>query len=390
MKKISLSLLSCVCVCCLISIIFVKNLGNNYSRANELTWYLFKHAGELHAIENRYNDLFWKKQSLINLNGRLAGLLGIRSYFKNKNIYVTSDKWITGWYGKTSTDYEIEQITDFRNFLDENGIKLLYVNEPVKYIDDSVFEKEFGMASYSNRNLDLFLSRLDKAGIHYIDLREGIKAERLDVKKLFYRTDHHWTTPAGLWATKKIAKGMNDCCGYSIDTSIYDEANYTFTEWKNCWLGEQGRLIAESYAGRDDYTEVKPKFKTSFLFKDNNGLEEGTFDGFVNERVYAPESNMNATPSWHYSYLRRNVINNKVDYGKVLLMGDSYDHVVAPFLSLAVHECDFIILRAYPETFDLRKFILDNGYDTVLICYAQFMVGAHDYKGANYRMFTFH
>ena len=389
-EKITFSLLLCVCMCALISVFFVKNTGSNYARANELIWYVMKRTGDLQDIQDRYTDCFWKKDDFINLNGWLARLFGIRSYFKNKGIYITSDRWITGWYGKTSSDYEIEQTVDFKNFLDANEIKLLYVNEPVKYIDDSVFEKEFGMPSYSNRNLDVFLSRLDEVGVHYVDLRDGIRAEGLDVKKMFYRTDHHWTTPAGLWATRKIAEGMNAWCGYSIDTGIYDKSNYIFREWKGSWLGEQGVLVAESYVGRDDYTEVKPKFETSFTFKNYDGLEEGNFDGFINEGIYDPQSNVNAHPSWHYSYLRRNVINNKVGYGKVLILGDSYDYVVAPFISLGVRECDFIVLRDYSEDFDLRKFILDNGYDTVLVCYAQFMVGAHDYQGANYRMFTFH
>ena len=126
------------------------------------------------------------------------------------------------------------------NVLEANGVNLLYVNEPTKYLDDNLFSNEFGVETYSNRNMDLFLSRIRDAGINTIDLRDNIVEENIDIEDLFYRTDHHWTTPAGLWATQMIVQGLNDTCGYDIDTSIFDKDNYNFTEWKDCWLGEQG------------------------------------------------------------------------------------------------------------------------------------------------------
>lgn len=83
-------------------------------------------------------------------------------------------------------------------------------------------------------------------------------------------------------------------------------------------------------------------------------------------------------------------MNNNVQYGKVLLLGDSYEQVVEPFLALGVKELDYLILRGTSSDFSLRQYILENHYDTVLVCYAQFMVGAHDNpKSANYKMFTF-
>ena len=71
-------------------------------------------------------------------------------------------------------------------------------------------------------------------------------------------------------------------------------------------------------------------------------------------------------------------------------MGDSYAMVTEPFLSLGVNQIDFLILRNTDDDFSLREYILENQYDTVLICYAQFMIGAHDNpQSANYKMFSF-
>lgn len=189
---------------------------------------------------------------------------------------------------------------------------------------------------------------------------------------------------------KIIADGLNKYCGYSIDTSIYNVDNYDMVEYKKAWLGEQGRKVSGAYVGLDDFTEIKPKFETSYTFKFPDGNKDGTFDMFVNEALYDKKSNVYSVGSWHYSYNRLNCINHNVNYGKVLLLGDSYEQTTEPFLSLGIKEVDSLVMREVDDSFDLKQYILDNHYDTVIIAYAQFMVGAHDDStSANYKMFSF-
>lgn len=81
-------------------------------------------------------------------------------------------------------------------------------------------------------------------------------------------------------------------------------------------------------------------------------------------------------------------MNHNVDQEKVLVLGDSFEHVVVLFLSLGVSETDALILRNFDG--NLRQYIGAGGYDTVLICYVQSMIGEHDRpQSANYNMFTF-
>ena len=378
----------------IIAIGFVRS--NSYARIERLFVYLGQKADtpdaiSVNTIEGELSSTLYNRKELINLNGTIAKSLNMRSMYSNMGMYVTDNNYIVSAYPYTTTDYEYDEITSFKQFLDENNINLLYVNEPIKYVDDSLLKDEFGIETYSNSNTDLFMTRINDAGINTIDLRDNIAEEGLNVEELFYRTDHHWTTEAGLWATMIIADGLNNYCGYQIDTSIYDENNYDKTEWEKCWLGEQGRKIAETYVGLDDYTELKPNFPTSYTFYNGDGTTfDGTFDAFVNESVYNTENDVYANPSWHYSYNRINCINNNVESGKVLVLCDSYDHVTVPFLSLGVREVDSLVLRSYDDTFSLRDYIVSRGYDTVIIAYAQFMIGAHDNEtNANYRMFTF-
>jgi hypothetical protein len=345
----------------------------------------------LDVIETSFAGDVWKHNELINLNGYLANKLNQHGQYSDMGLYVIGDCYIVTTSPETSTDYETEQTVAFRDFLEANGVNLLYVNEPTKYVDDSIFLQEFGIESYSNRNMDLFLKRLRAAGVNAVDLRECMEAEGISVYDMFYRTDHHWTVPAALWATGKIAEGLNTYCGYNTDLSYFDEQNFNRTDYPEALLGEQGRLLAQTYTGLDDYTELKPAYETAYTFKAGDGSTyEGTFDNFVDESFYNLENDVYETPLWHYSYLHLNCINNNVESGKVLLVGDSYDNLTHAFLSLQVHEVDFICLRNIPEDFSLRDYILENGYDTVVVAYAQFMVGAHDDPtSANYCMFGF-
>ena len=172
--------------------------------------------------------------------------------------------------------------------------------------------------------------------------------------------------------------------------SLYNPENYEMKEWKSCWLGEQGRKAGKTCVGLDDYTEVKPKFGTSYTFKGIGTLYEGAFDRFIDEWAFDPERDVYESNSWHHAYNRINCINHNAEKGKLLILGDSYAAVTHCFLSLGIHEVDSLILRDHDDSFNLRSYILENDYDTVLIAYAQFMVGGHDNPASSsYRMFTF-
>lgn len=376
--------------------------GASYKAVGELYCYLSgdlaaDEAGEdetenlitsISEVDSQYVDSMTWKQDLINLNGLMAKKLNIRGYYSDMGMYITEDNYIVSLSAQTSTDYEYEQVLSLKEYLDDKGINLVYVNIPTKYTDDDLFSREFGVESYSNRNTDLFLERISAAGVNTIDLRDDLESDGKNIYEMFYHTDHHWTTRSGLWAAGKIARGLNQYCGYSIDLSIYDESNYEMTEWKECWLGEQGRKIGLSYVGLDDFTEIKPKFETSFIFQKEDKETKGSFDDYINEKYYDVSKDVYLAKSWHYSYaLKPSVCNELVQEGKILFLGDSNSHVLNPFLSLGVSQIDSVILRGYKGS--IREKIEAGDYDTVIIGYVQFMIGAHDKeKSANYRMFN--
>ncbi len=336
-------------------------------------------------LQDLYIENLKKKNTLIDLNGVLAGIMKMKSFYSGSGIYICDNKYIITPYEQTTTDYEYDQISSFYQFCREHDIRFLYVNQPTKYLDDSVFADNFGIESFSNRNADQLLSRIMKSGIPCVDLRENLTSQGLDIHDMFYRTDHHWTVPAGLWASGQIADALNRYCGYTIDLSLYDDSDFEFHENKKCWLGEQGQKIGRFYMGYDDFVRIKPIFPTDYSFKSKEGdLTAGSFDYFMDENEYRLHNSM------HYIYQQRDAVNHAGPGGKLLMLDDSFGQVTEPFISLGVSEIDHLILREQDDSFDLKKYILENSYDTVIVCYTQTMIGAHDDpESANRKMFRF-
>ena len=343
-----------------------------------------------------YQTNLYPQHAWIDLNGFMARKLHIKGLYQDMGMYVLGDDYIiTRGEGQTSADYEYDEICSLKDFLDERDIGLLYVNAPVKFLDDNIFIQNFGVPSYSNSNADLFLQRIDEAGIDFLDLREELLSDGKNIFDMFYRTDHHWTVESGFWATEKITERLNWDFGYQINKGIYDKDKYLVTEYPKCWLGEQGRKVGEAYVGLDDYVRIEPNYETSFDLITPSGTQSGTFSElFINEGAYTFTQDVYSALSMHYSYLsggisQTKIINHDQSEGKILLLGDSYSQCVVPFLAQGVHEVDSLILRSYDGS--LRDYIEAGDYDTVVILYAEFMIGAHDSgeSDANYKMFSF-
>lgn len=338
------------------------------------------------------------KRMMLDFNGYIAKTLNMREIYQSNGGIVASNGYIVGTYPQTTTDYEFQQTLELKKYLDERGIQLLYVNEPTKYFDDTIIQKDFAKQTYVNANTDLFLSRLEEAGINYIDLRNTYTQMKLDSFSLFYKTDHHWTVPAGKIAAEEIAATLNENFGYHIDLTLYEDKNFTITHFDNAWLGEQGKKLGASFVGMDDYDLILPIYDTDYTITYENGdTYSGAFgEVFVSQEAYFSEENNDVykCPSWHYSYMptglsQSTVINNTISDGKkILVLGDSFEYVTVPFLSLGVSEIQSLILRSYEGS--LRDYIDAHDFDTIIIAYLSTNIHEHDNKeSVNYTMFNF-
>lgn len=401
MNKLIFSSLTGIVVAGIFGIMVIANIPNLIV---QFEWIIANKNEKLVSLSDYYyeynsdysNNVLWRS-GFININGAVTKALNVRSMYSSQYINVADNGYIVGWYSENDTVYETSQLIDFKKYLDRKGIRLLYVNNPIKYFDDRFTLEQFGKKSYGNTNADKLLDNLNSADITTIDMRQVMKNNNLDSFEMFYKTDHHWTVPAGFLCAKSMVSELNENYGYNIDFELYGESNMEYIEFKDAWLGEQGRRVAASYVGLDDFIEIKPLYDTSFTVYSNGAeLASGDFTSImVNENVYAPYSSGDHDvyngSSWHYSYAPfsiagAQIINNNVSDGKILYLGDSYSYVVVPFLALGVHEVDSYIMRNVEGS--IRETIENGDYDTVIICYASSMIGSHtDASNANYKLF---
>ncbi|MCR5655349.1 MAG: hypothetical protein K6G07_06900 [Lachnospiraceae bacterium] len=344
----------------------------------------------LNSMEADFSGDMPVRSLLVDLNGIIAKTANMDALYNDKNIYISQDDRIVSVQKKTSTDYEYMQVLALKDFLDENGIRFLYVNLPDKYTDDAVFSDEFAIESYSNRNADLLMKRLEEDGVSVLDIRDDIVTENKKVRELFYRTDHHPTVETGLWIASRIADRLDEECGYHIGETFFYPEYYDRIDWQSCWLGSQGKTVGQTYIAPDDYTVLLPLFPTDYTFQTEAGPVNGAFELYLNDDYLAGEKDIYRAESRHDVYYDYSCVNHLIGEGKVLIIEDSYGRVIEPFLSLGIHETDTILMREYKGKFDLKSYILENGYDTVIVSYSQNMIGEHDDPtSVNRYMFSF-
>ena len=98
------------------------------------------------VVFDEINNIVPLKYNLIEINGAFLKMLGCRDYYnRDYGFSVTKDGYIISQKNYTSLKYELEQIIMLKRYLDDRGVKLLYVNEPAKYIDDAVYKEEFAL-----------------------------------------------------------------------------------------------------------------------------------------------------------------------------------------------------------------------------------------------------
>ena len=286
----------------------------------------------------------------------------------NPVIQLDNNSLVSG--GKyADMEYQMEGMCKLEEICEELDIDLLYVNYPgkLKYENDI---EELGYHSYSNKNVQYLLRKMNDYGINTLDIRKDF-CRKKDYYSWFYRTDHHWTTKSGLLTANIIVEKLNNDFGYQIDKALLNEDQFAYEHYSKCWLGETGRRLSKSYSGLDDFTVIRPRYKTSLIYGDS----KGDFSILINENIYKGQNDLYTT-SWHYSYLPLGsdaigIQNNSVKNGKkILLIKDSYSVVVAPFLSLVCEDIYLWDVRYLHES-SVIDFIRNNDFDCVMVCYVE-------------------
>ena len=337
-------------------------------------------TGFTQGMDSGITENFWLKEKYIDLYGLVENLLG-RAYIRDANPSNTVVKDTTGnlHFITFPSDYTepLQGLLEVDETLKESGTPLVFVQAPLKVIEDYTVLPP-SVVDSSKANTDALIDAFEEENIDYIDLRENVKEDELDLSKLFYKTDHHWTTNTAFWAVGEVVDYLNENYNMNLDEEGFytDLNNYNQTTYKNFFLGSQGRRVGKFYAGVDDYTLITPNFDTDYEVTINKSDSSTTYIGNFEETILKEnllDESKSVYTNRYASYFGGDypevIIKNKLntDGKKVLIVKDSYALPFSAFLSNMFAETRLVDLRYYKE--DLSTYINEYKPDLVLYVY---------------------
>lgn len=298
-------------------------------------------------------------------------IVGTDSVIVMKNGYLTfeNSSVLTGAGAAESLDW-------FDKALEKRGIDFAYIQYPTKEKkDDNVLPA--GAEDNSNKNADKLLTRLSNKGIKFVDMRTLLSQKDDDWYSNFFKTDHHWKPETGVWAAGKIIEMLNSDFGYSLDSGVGDISRYNVDVYKNYCLGSQGKIATLTYADPEDISLIYPKKKTNMTVTYNTDTPKtGRFEDVLFNTDSLNDDYYNT--SVYSTYLSGNkalttIMNNDCKNGiRILVIGDSYNKCVVPYLSQAVENIDLLDRRYFDGS--VLNYIDQTKPDVVLVAYTPTLI----------------
>ena len=332
-----------------------------------------------HGCEHFLSSLQYQPDSpkiqweLISLHGFLQRQLG-RYYVDDPSLpIVTLTNGYLTWdvtpekisHETTSFDGNLEQLYRFSDFLKSRNIPLLYVNFPHK-IHKTEPKLPRGISSSTNAVTDCFLSRLENAGIDYLDTRNLFLDNPEEHYRLFFPGDHHWRNKYAFLAFQKIAEKLAQYDihfpDYVLDENSYDLSDEAGKEYFPLKLQSQVFRVGLYYSPvcKDEICQhYIPKFETDLTISvpEENWAKRGTFkeSGAIYQKS---EGALRKT---------KTAVNHLVKEKKILFIKDSVGHPVFEMLLLGVHEVVMIDMRHFSQP--LTDYVQEIQPDAVIIGY---------------------
>lgn len=292
-------------------------------------------------FETDIASTFFNKFGFVNLNGAVCNALNqpcMNGVVKLNNGYLlTTLPYSSDEVLRTYADSTIR----FDEYLKNRGTVLVYANTPYT---SSKYDPQLpiGINDYGNDNCDRFLQMLKDAGVDTIDFRETMHDDGIDQYSMMYKTDHHWTTKAGLYAYGVLEDYIVDKTGCDVDERISDIQNYRVTTYKKWHLGSRGQRTGIYYAGIDDFDLIIPNFDTSI--QNGAGTVGNMQDLMINME---PLTNKDYTSRYTYDSVLGGSLGHFTNLDckndiKVLLITDSFGKAVAPYLAMGFAQIDYV------------------------------------------------
>ncbi len=249
--------------------------------------------------------------------------------------------------GEPFSDEEQKGLRTLGQAAQDASAQKLFVSIPRKTCG---LQREFlsrGVRTYSE-DIDAYRMRaFADAGFDVLDLHEAMHAQGMNHASLYFRTDHHWTAHAGLWAAKEIGDALG------IDTALLDPARYAVEEHPGILLGSEGKRGGRLFCAPDDLDIPIPAFDTALTLQigedtpqSGSFRETVLFSDQLKTKPYKDYFPYSVFLNGDHGCVR---IRNTAmpDGARLLLIKDSFTNCMAPYLALCCAQVDLLDVRSY-------------------------------------------
>lgn len=175
---------------------------------------------------------------------------------------------------------------------------------------------------------------------------------------IYYKTDHHWTTPAAFYAYEKLS----DVLGFDS----VDEGEFT----KKSYGGFYGTTYSSSgyFLSEPDILEVWENESTNSIvsIEITEGSVSETYTGMYFESHLEEDDMYPVFLDGNHALVR--IQNSNAEDRKLLIIKDSYAHALAPFMAENYSEIVMVDMRYYKE--NITELCEGEGITDALVIYS--------------------
>lgn len=276
-------------------------------------------------FESYYNDQFVFRDELISIKKKTEVKL---NKTKVGNYYLVDNNWILGMFPKLLSEKQLDDYSNAINELsqvsDSLGKDVYYTMMPHK---TNILKHLYPKYVDNTGNIDInkreFRNRLDSDIITYIDMDDYLlnNFSQNELEKLYFKTDHHWTSVGAFENFKMMASRMDLGISQNEIDKHFDRYLTTTVKDKK-FIGSYNQNL-DMLVKEDEFVNYVYIDNAKYTY-DLNGKKK------KEEEVIATSRN---NKEWDYggAYIRgaqTNILNIKNDKAlvdkKILIFRDSY------------------------------------------------------------------
>lgn len=286
--------------------------------------------------------------------------VGLNSYYNlsfgntgNSDYYFAKDGFIiTKPYDATRLSTNIKVINSFS---EDMNITLGVVPSAGYILEDKL---PLNHITYKDREVYSQLKNELSESVNYCDLEAAMKDYYKNGESPYYKTDHHWTTPAAFEAYKALSSALS-----YIPT---DESEFEKTEYDGFYgttYSSSGYFLAQPDVLSIWDHDAEGSSITVEIYEGENVKEYSSmfFENHLTEPDMYP-----VFLDGNHSLVK--IKNPDAEGGKLLVIKDSFAHALVPFLADSYSEIVMIDMRYYKES--VSELCESEGINDALILYS--------------------